>query len=154
MNEDKINRNFLQMYSLYKINCIEGNLKFEKVCYELKESLIESGYKCGQDFEFKRDEFGPRDPGLSRANIKFEIMGLLEIEEELGKKPVIYRIKDKGKKWVESLQKYYSKTIPHFSSIITVADTSLEENSNLSGAQIVKKEKVQKAKEEMWGKEV
>lgn len=154
MKEDKINKNFLQMYSLYKINCIEGNLKFEKVCYELKESLIEDGYKCGQDFEFKRDEFGPRDPGLSRANIKFEIMGLLEIEEELGKKPVTYRIKDKGKKWVESLRKYYSKTIPHFSSIITVADASLEENCNLSGSQIVKKEKVQKAKEEMWGKKV
>ncbi|MDY0143823.1 MAG: hypothetical protein RBR97_18205 [Bacteroidales bacterium] len=142
------------MYSLYKINCIEGSLKFEKVCYELKESLIENGYNCGQDFEFKRDEFGPRDPGLSRANIKFEMMGLLEIEEKLGKKPVTYRIKEKGKIWVESLRRYYSKTIPHFSSIITVADSSLEENCNLSGSQIVKKEKVQKAKEEMWGKEV
>lgn len=154
MNEERINKNFLQMYSLYKINCIEGNLKFEKVCYELKESLIESGYKCGQDFEFKRDEFGPRDPGLSRANIKFEMMGLLEIEEELSKKSVTYRIKEKGKIWVEGLRKFYGKTIPNFSSILTVADASLEENCNLSGSQIVKKEKVQKAKEEMWGKKV
>ncbi|WP_148705730.1 hypothetical protein [Methanosarcina siciliae] len=154
MNEEKINKNFLQMYSLYKMNCIEGSLKFEKVCYELKESLIENGYKCGQNFEFKRDEFGPRDPGLSKANIKFEMMGLMEIEKELGKKSVTYRIKEKGKLWVESLTKFYNKTIPNFSSISKVADDSLEENINLSGSQIVKKERVQKAKEEMWGKKV
>jgi hypothetical protein len=154
MNEEKINKNFLQMYSLYKMNCIEGNLKFEKVCYELKESLIENGYNCGQNFDFKRDEFGPRDHGLSRANIKFEMMGLMEIEEELGKKPVTYRIKEKGKLWVEGLTKFYNKTIPNFSSIAKVADDSLEENFNLSGSQIVKKERVQKAKKEMWGKKV
>jgi hypothetical protein len=154
MNEERINKNFLQMYSLYKMDCIEGRLKFEKVCYELKESLIENGYKCGLNFEFKRDEFGPRDPGLSKANIKFEMIGLLEIEEELGKKPVTYRLKEKGTLWVEGLREFYSKTVPHFSSIIKVADASLGENRDLSGSQIVKKEKVQKAKEEMWGKEL
>jgi hypothetical protein len=154
MKEEKINENFLQIYSLYKMNCIEGNLKFEKVCYELKESLIENGYKCGQNFNFKRDEFGPRDPGLSRANIKFEMMGIIEIEEELDKKSIRYRIKEKGILWVEGLKKFYYRTVPNFSSIIEVADNSLEENCALNGSQIVKKERVQKAKEEMWGKKV
>ncbi|AKB33455.1 hypothetical protein MSSIH_2765 [Methanosarcina siciliae HI350] len=91
---------------------------------------------------------------MSKANIKFEMMGLMEIEKELGKKSVTYRIKEKGKLWVESLTKFYNKTIPNFSSISKVADDSLEENINLSGSQIVKKERVQKAKEEMWGKKV
>ncbi|MGB9928037.1 MAG: hypothetical protein ACPK85_06475 [Methanosarcina sp.] len=103
MKEEKINKNFLQMYSLYKTNCIEGNLKFEKLCYELKESLIENGHKCGQNFDFERDKFGPREDGLSKANIKFEMMGLIEIENELGKKPATYKIKEKGRLWVESL---------------------------------------------------
>jgi hypothetical protein len=154
MNEEKINRNFLQMYSLYKANCIEGKLKFEKICYELKGSLIENGYNCGQNFDFERNKFGPREDGLSKANIKFEMMGLLEIEAELDKKPVTYKIKEKGKLWVESLKKFYSKTVPNFSSLILVADKSIEENCDLSGNQIVKKERVQKAKEEMWGKKV
>ncbi|RXA20582.1 hypothetical protein EQO05_05560 [Methanosarcina sp. MSH10X1] len=154
MNEERINKNFLHMYSLYKSDCIEGNLKFEKLCYELKESLIENSYKCGQNFDFERNKFGPREDGLSKANIKFEMMGLIEIEKELGKKPVTYKIKEKGKLWVESLKKFYNKTVPDFSSIISVADNSLEENYNLSGTQIVKKERVQKAKEEMWGKKV
>lgn len=154
MNEEKVNKNFLQMYSLYKTNCIEGKLKFEKLCYELKESLIENGYNCGRNFDFERDKFGPREDGLSKANIKFEMMGLIEIEKELDKKPVTYKIKEKGRLWVEGLKKFYNKTVPNFSSIIIVADNCLEENCNLSGTQIVKKERVQKAKEEMWGKKV
>lgn len=154
MKEEKINKNFLQMYSLYKTNCIEGNLKFEKLCYELKESLIENGHNCGQNFDFERDKFGPREDGLSKANIKFEMMGLIEIENELGKKPATYKIKEKGRLWVESLKSFYNKTVPNFSSVINVADNSLNENSSLTGAQIVKKERVQKAKQEMWGKKV
>ncbi len=154
MTEEKINQNYLQMYSLYKLNYIEGNLKFEKICYELKESLIENGHKCGQNFEFKSDYFGPRDPGLSKANLKFEMMDLIEIEKELDKKPTVYKMKEKGKLWVEGLTKFYDKTIPKFQEILTISDKSLEENRNLSGSQIVKKEKVQKAKKEMWGKKV
>lgn len=154
MAEDKISQNYLQMYSLYKLDYIEGNLKFEKVCYELKESLIEMGYKCGQNFEFKSDNFGPRDSGLSKANIKFEMMNLIEIEKELDRKPTRYKIKEKGQLWVEGLTKFYDKTIPKFQEILTISDKSLEENRNLSGSQIVKKEKVQKAKKEMWGKKV
>lgn len=154
MAEDKISQNYLQMYSLYKLDYIEGNLKFEKVCYELKESLIEMGHKCGQNFEFKSDNFGPRDSGLSKANIKFEMMNLIEIEKELDRKPTTYKMKEKGKLWVEGLTKFYSKTIPKFQEIIAISDKCLEENRNLSGSQIVKKDKVQKAKKEMWGKKV
>ena len=154
MAEDKISQNYLQMYSLYKLDYIEGNLKFEKVCYELKESLIEMGHKCGQNFEFKSDYFGPRDSGLSKANIQFEMMDLIEIEKKMDKKPTVYKMKEKGKLWVEGLTKFYNKTIPKFQEILTISDKSLEENRNLSGSQIVKKEKVQKAKKEMWGKKV
>lgn len=154
MKEDRINRNYLQMYCLYKLDYIEGSKKFEKICYELKESLIQTGYNCGHNFEFKRDDFGPRDPGLSKANLKFEMMSLIEIEEELNKKSTVYKIKEKGKLWVEGLTKFYSKTIPTFQEILAVSDSSLEENKNLSGSQIVEKEKVQIAKKEMWGKKV
>jgi len=154
MEEDKVSQNYLQMYSLYRLDHIDGNLKFEKVCYELKESLIEMGHKCGQNFEFKSDNFGPRDPGLSKANIKFEMMGLMEIEKELNKKTTVYKIKDKGKLWVEGLTKFYNITIPKFQEILAISDKSLEENRNLSGSQIVKNEKVQNAKKEIWGKKV
>lgn len=63
-------------------------------------------------------------------------------------------MKEKGKLWVEGLTKFYNKTIPKFQEILTISDKSLEENRNLSGSQIVKKDKVQKAKKEMWGKKV
>ena len=82
------------------------------------------------------------------------MMGLLEIEEELNKKPIAYRINNKGKLWMEGLCKFYSKTICNFSSVVSVLDDSVEENRNLSGSKLVKKEKVQKAKKEMWGKKV
>ncbi|NPE29476.1 hypothetical protein HNV12_16260 [Methanococcoides sp. SA1] len=149
-----IDQNYLQIYSLYKLDSIEGNLKFEKVCFELKESLIENGYKCGDNFEFKRDNFGPRSPGLSKANLKFEMMDLLEIEKELEKKTTTYVIKEKGKIWIEGLNKFYTKTVPDFQKILNISDKSLEENKDLSGSKIVKKDKVQKAKKELFGKKV
>jgi hypothetical protein len=142
------------MYSLYKLDSIEGNLKFEKVCFELKESLIENGYDCGNNFEFKRDNFGPRSPGLSRANLKFEMMDLLNIKIELEKKTTTYIIKEKGKMWIEGLNRFYSKTVPDFQEILKISDSSLEENKDLSGSKIVKKEKVQTAKKELFNKKI
>jgi hypothetical protein len=149
-----IDQNYLQMYSLYKLDSIEGNLKFEKVCFELKESLIENGYDCGNNFEFKRDNFGPRSPGLSRANLKFEMMDLLNIKIELEKKTTTYIIKEKGKMWIEGLNRFYSKTVPDFQEILKISDSSLEENKDLSGSRIVKKEKVQTAKKELFNKKI
>jgi hypothetical protein len=149
-----IDQNYLQMYSLYKLDSIEGNLKFEKVCFELKESLIENGYDCGNNFEFKRDNFGPRSPGLSRANLKFEMMDLLNIKIELEKKTTTYIIKEKGKMWIEGLNRFYSKTVPDFQEILKISDSSLEENKDLSGSKIVKKEKVQTAKKELFNKKI
>lgn len=154
MTKDKINRNYLQMYSLHRLDSIEGNLKFEKVCYELKKSLLDSGHSCGSNFEFKRDDFGPRDPGISKANKKYDMMGLIEIQEELEQKPKTYLIKEKGKLWVESLTKYFSRTESEFNEVVDVMDKSLDENKDLKGYQIVQKDSIQKTKKEMFGKKI
>jgi len=154
MKEDKINKNYLQIYGLYKLNKIEGSKKFEKVCFDLKDSLIKKGHSCGNNFEFKSDNFGPRDPGLSKANIKFEMMGVLEIKKELDKKSTCYQIKEKGKLWINSLTKFYRRTIPKFEEIHNIINSSLEENEYLSGTQITKKDNIQKAKKKLWDKKV
>lgn len=154
MTKDKIDRNYLQIYSLYRLNSIEGNLKFEKVCYDLKKSLIDNGHSCGSTFEFKRDDFGPRDPGISKANLKFEMMSILEIKEELEKKSRTYVIKEKGKLWIESLSRYFYKTETEFDEIINIMDKSLNSNKDLKGYQIVEKESIQNTKKEMLGKKL
>ncbi len=154
MTKSKINRNYLQIYSLDKLNSIEGNLKFEKVCYDMKESLVEKGHSCGSNFEFKRDDFGPRDPGISKANKKFEMLNIIEIQEELNKKSKTYIIKEKGKLWIESLNRYFHKTEPDFDEIISTIDNSLDSNKDLKGYQIVKKDSIQKTKKELFGKKL
>jgi len=154
IKEDKISHNYLQTYCLYKLGSIEGNKKFEKLCFELKDSLEKEGHNCSQNFDFKRDDFGPRDPGISKANLKFEMMGIEEIERELNKKPINYKLTEKGAMWVEGLTRFYNKTITSFSKIKELMDSSLNENKNLSGSQLVKKESVQTAKEELFGKKV
>lgn len=154
MNESMIDSNYMQMYSLYKLGSIKGNLKFEKVCYELKEALLDNGCDCGQNFEFKREEFGPRSPGLSKANMKFEVMGLQEIENLIDDSVTIYTITEKGKMWIGGLTQFYKKTISNFDILQDLMNQSLEENKDLSGSQIVKKDKVQKAKKELWNKKV
>ncbi len=154
MAKDKIDRNFLQIYSLYKLDSIEGNLKFEKICYDLKDSLIKSGHSCGSVFEFKRDNFGPRDPGISKANLKFEMMDIIEIKEKLEKGSKTYRIKEKGINWIESLNRFFHKTESKFDEIIDTMDESLSENKDLKGHQLVEKESIQKTKKEMFGKKL
>ncbi|ETA69146.1 hypothetical protein MettiDRAFT_2640 [Methanolobus tindarius DSM 2278] len=154
MTTDKINKNFLQVYCLYKLNSIDGNLKFEKVCFNLKESLITSGHECGSNFDFKRDSFGPRDPGISKANLKFEMMDILEIENELENKSKTYIIKDKGKLWIESLINYFRKIEPEFDIVKMTIDESLENDKDLKGYQLVEKENIQKTKKELFGKKL
>ena len=154
MKEDKIDKNYLQIYTLYKLGAIEGNLKFEKVCFDLKDKLSKHDYKCSENFEFYRDDFGPRDKGLSRANVRFEMMKVIQIENELKIGSTIYKITEKGKLWIESKTKFFKKTIDDFDKIRDEMDMSIEENRNLSGSQIVKKESVQMAKKELLGKKL
>jgi|SRR5271157_1321190 len=154
INEDKISQNYMQLYCISYIGQIQGNKKYEKLCFELKESLDKNGYKCAQNFNFKRNDFGPRDPGISRANLKYESMGILEIDKELNNKPTTYRLTEKGARWLEGLTLFYSKTILEFPKIKNIIDNSLQENKDLSGSKIAEKESVQKAKKELLGKKL
>lgn len=149
----KISPQFFNLYTIQKAESITGNKKLDKIRFELKKTLDEEKPEIEHNLIFVRKDYGPRDPGISRASKKYMMMGLIEIEEELNKIKS-YSLKDKGIMYLESLKKFYEKRYPNFQKTLDIADKSIDENKDLSGTQIEKKELTQETKKELWGKKL
>lgn len=130
-----------------------GKLKLEKLNVKVREELRQENLYTDQ-WTFVRNFRGPTDPGLSRLLDKYQKLELFELEE-IKNKTVRYKLTQKGKKFKQGYEKYFSIINPDFQSINYRVHTMLSKEINKSGKELVEtSEEIQDMKKRLLGEKI
>lgn len=133
--------------------CLKGKLKLEKLNVKVREELRQDNLYTDQ-WTFVRNFRGPTDPGLSRLLDKYQKLGLFELEE-IRTKTVKYRLTNKGKKFKQGCEKYFSIINPNFHHINDKVHIMLSKEINKSGKELVEtSEEIQEMKKRLIGEKI
>ena len=126
---------------------IEGRLKFHKSLYQYRNSD-----EATSEWSFRREERGPLDPGFSSLMQSYEDLDLTEIDED--EEPHIFRITEKGRRFVDGLEKGLSKLDNTFFGKRDAISEIASRNKQRSGSEIAEDEEIQEAKEDPYQTDV
>lgn len=130
-----------------------GKLKLEKLNVKVREELRKDNLYTDQ-WVFVRNFRGPTDPGLSRLLDKYQKLELFELEE-IKNKTVKYKLTQKGKKFKQGYEKYFSIINPNFQCINDRVHTMLSKEINKSGKELVEtSEEIQEMKTKFLGERI
>jgi hypothetical protein len=130
-----------------------GKLKLEKLNVKVREELKQDNLYTDQ-WTLVRNFRGPTDPGLSRLLDKYQKLELFELEEIMNK-TVKYSLTNKGKKFKQGCEKYFSKINPNFQNINDKVHTMLSKEINKSGKELVEtSEEIQEMKKKFLGEKI
>ena len=117
---------------------IEGRLKFHKMLYK---------YRNAEDinWDFRREEHGPFDEGLSSVFDTFEKTGLAKIEEEHKHTFILTR---DGHKFIDGLKQVWTRLEDEVRDRVETAQKVVEENEGRSGSEIEQDSEIQEVKDE------
>lgn len=127
---------------------IDGRLKFHKSLYQYRNSDPEAE----EDWEFRREEHGPLDPGFSSRMQSYEDLDMAEVDED--SEPHRFRITSKGERFARGLSKGLSKLRDDFEKSRSNLKEIATRNKDRSGSEIEQDEDVQEAKDEPYQTEV
>ncbi|WP_255335538.1 hypothetical protein [Methanosarcina sp. KYL-1] len=132
---------------------VVGKLKFEKLNVKVREELRKEDLYIGQ-WDLAINFRGPVDPGLSRLLDKYQKLELFELEE-FQNKTLKYSLTEKGKKFKQGCEKYFSRINPNFHSALDRVHIMLSKEINKSGKELVEtSEDIQKMKKEILGEKI
>lgn len=126
---------------------IDGRLKFHKSLYQYRNSKTDS-----DDWDFRREEHGPLDPGFSSRMQSYEDLEMADIEED--REPHKFRITGKGERFVQGLSAGLSKLKDGFEERQEAIKSIASKNKSRTGSEIEKDEDVQEAKDEPYQTDV
>lgn len=126
---------------------IEGELKYNKCLYKYRYNALEQ-----QDWSFKREQWGPTDPGFTSIMQSMDDLDLANSDDE--GHTHIFEITGKGEDVASGLKRGISKLDPDFSGKLGVLIGVAEEDKDRSGSEIVEDDPVQEAKEETYQSDV
>jgi hypothetical protein len=130
-----------------------GKLKLEKLNVKVRGELRQDNLYTDQ-WALVRNFRGPTDPGLSRLIDKYQKLELFELEEIMNK-TVKYRLTNKGKRFKQGCEKYFSKINPNFQNINDKVHTMLSKEINKSGKELVEtSEEIQEMKKKFLGEKI
>lgn len=129
---------------------IRGFLKMEKLSVISREKLVKLGY---EGWGLIRNFRGPTDPGLSRLLQTYHTLDIVELERLRGE-TILIKLKGKGKKYLNSLESFFSKLDPGFKSLKNNVNNKLNKNINKSGNELSKLREIQKLKEKPLRKKI
>ena len=128
---------------------VKGRLKFHKSLYQYRNSDSESEE---EDWEFRREEHGPLDPGFSSRMQSYEDLDMAEVNENT--EPHSFRITSKGRRFARGLSKGLSKLRDNFEESQSTLKEVASRNKDRSGSEIEQDEDVQEAKDEPYQTDV
>ncbi|HII02002.1 TPA: hypothetical protein HA351_10270 [Methanosarcinaceae archaeon] len=132
---------------------VVGKLKLEKLNVKVREELRKDELYIGQ-WDLAINFRGPVDPGLSRLLDKYQKLELFELEK-FQNKSVKYSLTEKGKKFKQGCERYFSKINPNFHSSLDRVHIMLSKEINKSGKELVEtSEEIQEMKKEILGEKI
>lgn len=126
---------------------VEGRLKFHKSLYQYRNSDTNE-----EEWEFRREEHGPLDPGFSSRMQSYEDLDMAEVDED--REPHRFRITSKGRRFARGLSKGLSKIRDDFEDSQSILKEIASRNKDRSGSEIEQDEDVQEAKDEPYQTDV
>ncbi|MDY9925431.1 hypothetical protein [Methanosarcina sp.] len=127
---------------------IVGKLKLEKLNVKVREELRRENLYTGS-WELMINFRGPTDPGLSRLLDKYQKLELFELKK-FKNKSVQYNLTEKGRKFKQGYEKYFSKVNPNFHNITNRVHTMLLKDIVKSGRELVEtSEEIKEMKKEI-----
>lgn len=127
---------------------IVGKLKLEKLNVKVREELRSENLYT-DNWELTINFRGPTDPGLSRLLDKYQKLELFELTK-FKNKSVQYNLTQKGKKFKQGYDKYFSKVNPNFYNITNRVHMMLLKDGTKSGKKLVEtSEEIKEMKKEI-----
>lgn len=127
---------------------IIGKLKLEKLNVKVREELRKEDLYT-DNWELTINFRGPTDPGLSRLLDKYQKLELFELKK-IKNKSIQYNLTEKGKKFKQGYEKYFSKVNPNFNNVSDRVHAMLLEDMTKSGKKIVEtSEEIREMKKEI-----
>ncbi|EMA15206.1 hypothetical protein [Haloarcula marismortui] len=126
---------------------IEGRLKYHKSLYQYRRSDTQP-----DDWDFRREEHGPLDPGFSSRMQSYEDLDMAEVDED--EEPHRFRITSKGRRFARGLSNGLSKLREGFDEQRESMKEIASRNRGRSGSEIEQDEDVQDAKDEPYQTDV
>lgn len=126
---------------------IDGRLKYHKSLYQYRNSDSSS-----EDWEFRREEHGPLDPGFSSRMQSYEDLDMAEVDED--REPHRFRITSKGRRFARGLSNGLSKLREGFNERRDSMREIASRNRDRSGSDIEQDDDIQEAKNEPYQTDV
>lgn len=126
---------------------IEGRAKYHKLLFNyVDEEANES--RLG----FVAEDFGPFDPGLTKAMRRYQDLNLVELEEEF--EPYAVEETEKGKRYLSGLERTKMVLDDKFQETKSRILRTVNRHGDKSANEMVQRENIQAAKEEPFREEL
>ncbi len=126
---------------------IEGRKKYHKLMFLYRDKESDK-----EDWAFNRSRRGPTDPGFTSVLQAFEDLDMTELEND--EHPYKYVLKKKGERFIESVKRHKKKINFGENPVLEGVKNIADNYGHMSGAELVKEEEIQKAKEKEYDMDV
>lgn len=126
---------------------IEGRAKFHKLLFNYSDEEAEE-----TRLEFVAEDFGPFDPGLTRAMRRYMDLGLVDVNED--EEPYTVSETEKGRRYLSGYERTKLILDNTFQNTRSKIIQTFRRHGDKSASEMVQQDNIQEAKEEPFRKKL
>lgn len=124
---------------------IQGRAKYHKLLYNYWDEESEDS-----SLSFIREDYGPYDPGLSRAIRRYFDLGLVDVDES--EEPYTVSQTDKGRRYMSGFERTKMRLDKGFRQTRERIQNTVFKHGDKSASEMVERENIQEVKDEPFRK--